>query len=297
MSITLVKLETFYEEHEKATLKTFKNNYYNPIERLVRDCLELSETDDVVPCLKDHADVIGKVKETYSNLNTIKFYLQAIVWLVTNHPNLSRKIGKRATEAYVKAWEVSKSEQMLEQASTPKPTYPKYETIQKTIDEHYGKRSLESMFVMLYGETSKRLDYGEIQVVASKNLIPDTGNYLVIQGGNMVFREYNKTSERYGETKIKLSSGLMTKVRKHLKDNPRDLLFTFTNQSVWISKMLKEAGFQDGNMTWLRHSVASQPMTAEQRVEVAKRSGHSLQTSINTYRGEIQQPEDFLPEN
>ncbi len=298
MAVSLNSVETFFDNHAKNTTKNFMSNHFSPIQRLVRDCLELQDNADIVPCLKDHADVIGKVKNTYTNLNTIKFYLQAIVWLVTHHPNLGRKIGKRATNAYTKAWEVSKAEQMLDKAEQPKPTYPRYDTIQAAVDKKYGVESMESLFVAFYRETTKRLDYMDIHVVPSKNLAPEKGNFIAVQSSVVVFREYNKTSKKYGDTEMSLSKPLMKKVKASLTKEPRNLLFRFSvkNQSLAIRRILQGAGYEDGNLNFLRHSVASQPMTAEERVETARRAGHSIATNINTYMGKIEQPEPFLSE-
>jgi hypothetical protein len=198
----------------------------------------------------------------------------------------------------MRALEILKAQSIQERLDAPKKQYPRYAEIQQKIDKEFGMNSQESIYIQLYKICPKRNDFGKIQVANSNNLIPETGNFINLQSKYVMFRDYNKTSKTYGDIQQPLNENLMKKILINLRKNPRELLFEFPvqNHSIYIKRILNSVGYEDGNITWLRHSVMSQPMTTEERVDIAKVAGHSIKTNLETYKG-LLQPEELEDED
>lgn len=281
MKITKSQAENFFENHPKAEVKTFSQNYERPMMRILNECLD--ENDDVVHCLKDHTKVIKSIIDSYTNVNTRKVYLQAIIWFIDNYEGIKEHVPRNE---YLYAWEESK----LAVIDNPKEysAVPTPEQVQEAVDKSYGKDSIESLYIAFYREVPMRLDYKDIKVFGSNNQVTQgQKKYVVYQSKKFVAEEYNKTSKKYGEAEYKLSPELIQKIKDSLKKQPREQLFVFANAnpSKAISGLLRGAGL---NMTLntLRHSVSNVAQTPQDKVQLARKMKHSIYTA-RKYREQI----------
>lgn len=276
-------LKTFYEKHPQNTTANFLKNHYAPVRRLLKDCLEVEE-DDFAMCLKPVDSVIKKVKATYKNPNTLKFYLQALLFLIDEYPGLAEKVNR---QKYYDAWEASKVVKAEFDEQKPVKGQVSIDEIQEKVDEEFGDSSIESLYISVYREAPVRLDYQDIKVYGTMKQVPkDEPKYLVLQSKKLVMNEYNKTSKKYGTKEVKLSDEVMEKVKQSLKKNPRDQLFVFSNSNPTkaISNILRKAGIEKGSLNTLRHAVSSEDRTPEERVKLARVAGHAPDTSVSYKR-------------
>ena len=276
--VTIEDIEAFYDNHENNTGPNFLKNHQKPVLRLLSDCLEIK--NDITPCLKPVDKVVQKIKAKYPNPNTRKFYLQALLFLVDSYPGLADKVNR---QKYYDAWEASKVLKAEKDAKAPEIPNVDITEIQTKVDEQFGEGSMESLYISLYREAPVRLDYQNIFVYGSLNQVPeDTEKYLVLQSKTLFMKSYNKTAKTYGTKEKKLSSELMTKIKASLKKQPREQLFIFSNSnpSKAISNILRKSGIDGGSLNTLRHSVMSQDMSPEERVQLARVAGHAPTTSV-----------------
>jgi len=278
--ISVEDVEQFYESHPNNTTPNFWKNHAAPVLRLLHDCLNVK--NDVATCLKPVDKVVKQVKLKYKNPNTIKFYLQALLFLVDEYPELKEKVNR---QKYYDAWQASKVVKAeFDAEEKPKKTGPTIENIQQKVDEKFGEDSMESLYVSVYRKTPVRLDYQDIKIFGTMAQVPDDQEkYLVLQSKKIVMHNYNKTANKYGTKEIKLDTELMNKIKASLKKTPRDQLFVFSNSNPTkaISNILRKAGIEKGSLNTLRHAVASQEMTAEDRVKLARIAGHAPTTSVD----------------
>jgi hypothetical protein len=276
--VTIEDIEAFYDNHPNNTTPNFIKNHKAPVLRLLSDCLEIK--NDIVPCLKPVDSVVKRIKQKWSNPNTLKFYLQALLFLVDQYPSLKEKVNR---QKYFDAWEASKIKKAEFDEAAPKKPDVDINEIQTAVDKQFGENSIESLYISMYREAPVRLDYQNIFVYGSLNQVPeDTEKYLVLQSKTLFMRNYNKTSKKYGTKEAKLSPELMTKVKASLKKQPREQLFIFSNNnpSKAISNILRKSGIDGGSLNTLRHSVMSQDMSPEERVQLARVAGHAPTTSV-----------------
>ena len=279
MNITIDDAKQFFERHPNNSTPNFKKNHQAPVIRLLKDCLDAQ--DDVVTCLSKPQEVVDKVKSKYDNPNTVKFYLQALLFFVDQYPNLNKFVDR---QKYFKAWQEAK----VVKAQSDKDEAPKvnieYDTIKEKVYRKFGVNSQEGVFIDFYKEAPVRLDFYDIHVYSKTKDIPeDVDKYLNLETGLLFMKNYTKTAKKHGDKNIYLSKELLDKIKYNLKHEPRDILFKFKNKdpSAAVKTLLRKAGFKDASMNTLRHSVHSQEdLTPEQRVEMARRSGHDPTTSV-----------------
>lgn len=278
--ISVEQVEAFFENHPNNDDKNFLKNHAAPVLRLLHDCLDVK--NDIITCIRPVDKVVQKVKQKYQNPNTIKYYLQSLLFLVDEYPGLKDKVNR---QKYYDAWEASKVVKIeFDAEEKPKKTGPSIESIQDAVDKKFGADSIESLYIAIYRQAPVRLDYQDIKVFGSLNQVPeDTEKYLVLQSKKLIMHHYNKTDKKYGTKEIKLSPELMNKIKASLKKQPRDQLFVFSNSNPTkaISNILRKAGIAGGSLNTLRHAVMSEEMTPEDRVKLARVAGHAPTTSVD----------------
>ena len=285
MKISIDQAKEFFEQHPQNTTANFKKNHQNPVLRILRVCLE-EEDDDIVECLSDAPAVIKKITDTYDNHNTIKFYLQALLFFVDQYPKLADHVDRKA---FFDAWNKSKVV-MIDKEEERKKSIPniEYEEIEKKVYKKYGVNSQEALFIDFYQESPVRLDFYDIHIFnKTKDLPKDMPDkYVNLETRRLLFKNYTKTKNKYGDKEIYLSEDLVDKIKTNLKNNPRDRLFKFKNKdpSAAIKTLLSGAGIKNASLNTLRHSVHSQELSPEERIETARRSGHAPETSLSYRR-------------
>lgn len=285
MKISIQQAKEFFENHPQNTTPNFKKNHQAPVLRLLNDCLEVQ--DDIVDCLSDAREVIDKIKNKYKNHNTIKYYLQALLFFVDSFPNLRDFVNR---DEIFKAWQASKLT-MIEGEEERKKNIAniEYDDIKEKVYEKFGSNSQEALFIDFYEEVPLRLDFYDIKLFRNTKDLPEDDvppKYLNLETGRLFMKDYTKTKNKYGDKEVYLSKELMEKIKYNLKNKPREYLFKFKNKdpSAAIKTLLRQAGIINASMNTLRHSVHTKTMTPEERIEMARRSGHAPETSLDYRR-------------
>ena len=275
MKISLAKVQKFFDNHPNNQTKNFKQNHEKPIIRILQLCLGIE--DDVIKCLKDPEAVAKKILDKYTNTNTVKFYFQALLFLIDNYPGLDAKIGRGQ---YYDYWLGSKVMKAEEDLAKPPIDNIDYDDIKEKVNDQFGLESEESLFIDFYEQAPLRLDFHDIYVNDKTK-----SNNLDLKTKKLTMKVYNKTSDKYGDKIIPLTQGLIDKVGR-FKTSGKLFSFSRTTQGAKIKRILQESGI-DGSMNTLRHSVHSKDMTPAERVELARRSGHAPETSVMYKRTNI----------
>lgn len=278
------KVEQWYATTSDDKPRTWTQNYYHPFRRIMETCMK--DINDIVKCLKDSTSIINDIENKSSNYNTQKVYAQSVVYFIDHYPGMTEKL-KDVREAYKTFWEELK----LLVAENPKEynDLPSLEEITSKVNEKYGTDSIEALYIAFYKEAPMRLDFQNIKVYGSANQVNEgQKKFVVYQSKKFVATEYNKTSKKYGTSEYKLSNELIDKIKASLKKKPRDELFVFSNKNPTkaITNLFKGAGFFNISLNSLRHIMSNTAETPTEKIELAKKMGHSVNASKN-YRDQI----------
>jgi uncharacterized protein with HEPN domain len=166
--------------------------------------------------------------------------------------------------------------------------------------EEYG--SQRHLLLAMYSIIPpKRNDYDLVKFYTSLKEVKDKNkeNYIVRTARRWKLYNNNyKTSGTYGKQIEELPKELVKIIEASLKQKPRDYLFVSLTRdapfpddgakcfTAWVCRELKELFKKNVSITILRHSYLSSPefqsKTLEEKVEIARRMGHSF-TTQTTY--------------
>ena len=229
--------------------KGSRDKYTQDIKRL----MILTECDDFITCLKDFKKIIEIINNSKKSngepygVNTRKALFQMILWIIDN---LKLPISKSIKIHYNQEFDVYKitsSDESAEKVDTA-PVYSFKDYLQKIIDE-YGVDSKNYVLSKLYEEVTLRDDF----ILMIKPTINDAKNqnenYIVVPKKDaltLIVNKY-KTSEKYGQIKVKLSLPLSKLIRNYISNknlNNNDYLFGNKNLSTFVSKMNNKIGIK-----------------------------------------------------
>jgi hypothetical protein len=263
--------------------KGSRDKYTQDIKRL----MILTECDNFIKCLKDYKKNIGIINdskkpngEAYS-VNTRKALFQMILYLIDK---LQLPISLKIKQQYIQQFDIykiSSNDYSTEKQETA-PIYTFKEYLEKVKDE-YGVDSKIYVLSKLYEEVTLRDDF----ILMIKPTIDDTKkkdeNYIVVPKKDaltLIVNKY-KTSEKYGQIKVKLSLPLSKLIRNYISNkdlNDDDYLFGDKNLSNFVSNINKKIGIKGGINEYRKMSVTdlifSKP-TAQQRQKLAETMKHS----------------------
>ena len=145
----------------------------------------------------------------------------------------------------------------------------------------------------MYKEVTLRDDFILKIVSAIKDANNKKENYIVVpkRGSLIVIVNNYKTSEKYGEIKVKLSSTLSKLIRNFIeveKLKPNDYLFGSKNLSQFVTNMNKKIGVQGGGINNYRKMAVSDVLhnnpSPEERVELSNSMKHSPLVQVRYLR-------------
>ena len=288
-----------YEEIINA-LKTLelkdgsRDKYTQDIKRL----MILTECDDFISCLKDYKKIIEIINNSKKSngqpygVNTRKALFQMILFLIDKLKlNISIKIKQQYIQQF-EIYKISSNDYSTEKQETL-PIYTFNEYLEKVKDE-YGVLSKNYVLSKLYSEITLRDDF-ILKIVPSIEETNENENFIIVPIKNklsLIINKY-KTSEKYGEIKVKLSTSLSNLIRDYMakeKLSYNDYLFGSKNLSTFVSKMNKKIGINAG-INEYRHMAATdllntQP-TPEQRQKKAQQMRHSPLIQLQYLRNNI----------
>ena len=269
-----------------------REKYKQDIKRL----LVLTKCPNFIKCLKDYKKVIDIINnsqkrngEPYS-INTRKSLFQMIVWIIDNlHLPVPKPI-KLHYNQQLDIYKISSSDESAEKAETA-PIYSFKDYLQKVKDE-YGADSKFYVLSKLYEEVTLRDDFILIIKQTIKDADDQNENYIVVPKKDaltLIVNKY-KTSEKYGQIKVKLSLPLSKIIRNYVSNeklNYDDYLFGDKNLSTFVAKMNKKIGIIGGINEYRHMSVTdllnSKP-TPQQRQKLAETMAHAPLTQLKYLR-------------
>ena len=275
---------------------TTRHTYKQDLKRLMKisDC-----NDDLIKCFRDHDKIIDIIEnltklngEPYA-INTKKNLYQMILYLIDNlHLPITTTIKHNYKDVFenykIKSFDVNKEK------VTQAPIYTFKQYLEKVKTE-FGADSKMFVLSSLYFEVTARDDFILEIVSAIKEANDDNTNYMVVtkKGDLTLILNAYKTSNKYGQIKVKLSSALSKMIRRYMeRENLTygDYLFGDKNLSSFVSKNNKKLNINDGT-NYYRHMSTTDLLKTEPnentRRELAERMGHSPITQLQYLRNNI----------
>jgi hypothetical protein len=258
----------------------------------------ITECDDLIKCLKKYTEIIaiinGSTKSdgTEYAVNTKKALYQMILYLIDK---LQLPITKTIKDKYSEQFNTlkikSNDETKDKQETTTIETFDKYlEKIKST----FGGLSKEYVLSSLYKEVTLRDDFVLLIVPSIQSIDDNDLNYIVIPKTReltLIINQY-KTSNKYGQIKVKLSLPLSNLIRKYIQKETLldgDYLFGNKNLTSFVSKMNKEIGIK-GSISYFRQMSVSDLLrtspSAEERQALSAKMAHAPLTQIKYLRNQ-----------
>ncbi len=186
-------------------------------------------------------------------------------------------------------YKISSNDYSTEKQETA-PIYTFKEYLEKVKDE-YGVDSKIYVLSKLYSEITLRDDF-ILKIVPSIQETDENENYIIVPIKDkltIIINNY-KTSNKYGEIKVKLSTSLSNLIRDYMskeKLGNNDYLFGNKNLSNFVSNINKKIGIKGGINEYRKMSVTdlinSKP-TAQQRQKLAEIMKHAPLTQLKYLR-------------
>lgn len=262
----------------------------------LKSVVEILQCQDIIPCFQNAPEVIQKLNDAKQkrdsskgySLNSKKSYVQMILKL---SDVLAIPLTTETKQQYIDAFdelkldskEQTKSRQ--EEAKESKEEPLTFTTYLPKVSEKFGKDSTEYLIASLYSVHGFR-DNLQLRIVQ----VPDDkgDNQLILPEKRgapyQIHLAKYKTGKKYGVKTISLPNDISKLVRGYLAKNKRkigDSLFGSQKLSGFIGKFNKELGLPVTINTYREMLVAPviDDMDSKQRVELARKMGHSPATS------------------
>ena len=251
------------------------SDYIRNMRRIMTDIGCLPDVD-LIDCI-NRRKPLDHILKHYTNPNTRKTYLQVFLYAIDTAPELKNAVKNR--DAYFKAWEEAKEQATGHQIQKQVDgEVERFSTIKKRIEKQFPKYSQESLLINLYDELTMRNDFGEILIFDKTPSPPNKqDNFIVLSTGRLVINRFNKTGEKYKPVNHKVSSELMRKIRKSLKQDQRSTLFQDT------AKLFRN---MKTGVNEIRHAKISEELEGdnikdpEKRKELYDKMKHSPATQL-----------------
>ena len=206
---------------------------------------------------------------------------------------LNFPVSAKIKQKYIQQFEIfkinSNDETVQKQETAQIPSFSDY---LQNIKNEYGLESKIYVLSKLYEEVTLRDDFMLIIKPTIKDADDDDFNYIVIpkkENLTLIVNQY-KTSDKYGQIKVKLSLPLSKIIRKYVereKLNYDEFLFGDKPLSSFVSKMNKKIGIIGGISLFRQMSVSdllkTKP-TAQQRQKLADTMKHAPLTQLKYLR-------------
>jgi len=273
-----------------------REKYKQDIKRL----LLLTNCPNFIKCLKDYKKIIDIINDSKKpngdpySVNTRKSLFQMIVWIIDN---LKLPISKSIKQHYNQEFDVYKITSSDESAekNDSEPVYSFNVYLQKIKDE-YGVDSKNYVLSKLYQEVTLRDDFILMIKPTIKDADNQDENYIVVPKKDaltLIINKY-KTSEKYGEIKVKLSLPLSKLIRNYISNEKLsndDYLFGDKNLSSFVSKMNKKIGIKKGGINEYRKmsvtDLLNSKPSAQARQKLAQQMAHAPLTQLKYLRANI----------
>ncbi len=252
--------------------KNTANNYYTNFKRLMTES-GCNDKSNLFVCLKSQK-VINYIHDKYMDSpNTMHTYLTSILAVIDNIKEFNE-----LREPYFEVWNKAKNEKQqfnIQRQLTEK--VEKFSSIKKRIENEFSSTSDEVLMINLYNEITPRNDFDDL------SFNTEDLNHIDLDDGTITLKQFNKTNKSYDPIiNFELSKTFMDLLKKSLKINPRNTVFTKQMRSI----------FRKANVgvNQLRHSKISEELkgenikSKEKREKLKERMLHSSATQLQYIR-------------
>jgi hypothetical protein len=282
-----------------------KERYRKEVKALFR----VTKCDDLLKCLSNFKKIKKELEtskmiidptKTYS-VNTIKKFIEGVLVIIDK---IGVPVKNDIANQYRELLEIYKlnstakreAEQAAKEAGAGAIVF--IDTILEKVEEKFGKNSKQYLVTSFYKDAPMRDNMGGLIVIPSirQNDNSKTNYAVVPRKGDciLVFNQY-KTDKRYGQLKFTLNKQTSELLRNYINkhgvtyDNKLFPEYSKGKMSSFIGGYLKKCGFEDGNINYIRHSVATEDfdkhnLTPEEKVRLSRKMAHSVVCSYHYIR-------------
>lgn len=160
----------------------------------------------------------------------------------------------------------------------------------KAIVDKFGSQSLQHILALMYSEATYRDDFVNLKIIKREKVNPTNENYIIVNNTKVeVIIHTHKTTKSHGTLRHVFSRITADSIRCYILKNDLEYgmpLFPYQMLSPIIHEMNKELGI-DGAISVLRQMRVYQHRndSYENRLELARKMGHSLDISMSVYEG------------
>ena len=251
---------------------------------------------DVLKQLREPA-TLKAILNSSTQTNTKKAHIQAALYLISNYPKLNNKLSKKIVAQYRAEFDRLKKISSAQTIHRTQQSIVSFDEIYKRIIDKYGINSIQHLIIQLYKEMIIRDDLGNVQVITSlRDARNPKTNYLVYRPNPLFILRQYKTSDRYGELRVLLSTEVYY-IMKTLKIKANNPLFVnskgepYGPLSTYIGNLLDEIEIDrpyGQSINYIRHARISDELrnvkSIEDRVMLSEKALHSPAMSANYIR-------------
>lgn len=252
---------------------------------IYKDIMNFDKTKEIIL----HGRQIKKPTEEYS--------LSAKLKMIQFITNIIKTADMQIPDATIQKWNglwndlvKRNDDHQANKIHNPKYAVPLYSKKMAEAKDKFGENSKEYFLFVLYNEATFRDNFDEIYVTKGAS---DKDNYMDISNPNnvrVILNEY-KMKKKYKTIDVDFTPSSSQYIVKWLKDNNIGIGETVFKgkQSRFIGEMLRKLGITHGAVNTMRHMKDTEVYndtntTFEQKVELARRMGHSLRMARDYVR-------------
>jgi len=276
--VSLEHIKNTYDklvEDDKISKITGHNHYSNFAQIL--KSIDCENTDDVGKCFQDDK-IYDYLNRDGLNPNTAHTYAMNVLNVIDTNETLKEQVGEEMYSKVKDLFEKLKAEKI--RYNTDKQVSEdviNFKDLKKQIESDNGMDSQESLMINLYDNITPRNDFNSL------TLDTNDPNHIDIEKGTITIREFGKTGNKYEPiVDYKLGKPFMTMLKKSVKADPRDKVFTKQMRSIFKKA---KTGVNE-----IRHSKISTELKgskvkdSEKREKLRERMFHSSATQLNYIR-------------
>lgn len=270
----------------------------------------LNNHEKVIDAIKSMKLTSGENKGALVKAGTMLEKLKIVLLHLDENAGLKSQVSKTADLAYrALSVELGKQVKVITSENRTKRSVYNWVKVMDAIEEHFGKNSMENLFVRLFNEVPVRNDLNGIPFV--KSVGEKGANWVWIKSPKSILVHIGKfkTSAGIPAQDYKLSPALCDIIKKNLDERSKDENWSLVpfrkGQSswAWFQKAVQEAGYpkypygetheKQDTMNGTRHTIATYRNSllntnsshpAPYGSELADKMLHTLGTSEAVYR-------------
>ena len=286
-----VSLQTVIDEINASTeIKPITaKNYIAKLKKLTESLA--CPHEDLGKCLSEPAIVRDIIFEKYTNPNSRKDMLSAVVSAAKASKSLRDVLGNKIIDEYKHPMmEAIKTADKFNDAKTEESAVPwkHFADIAKALIKK-APTSDDALLAALYTWVPIRDDFKSLRIATGDvNTLSNEHNWVT--DDSIILNNY-KTDKSYKQLTLKMPKILASNIKKSITERPRTWLFEnsklmpFGSMSKKVSELFKGKGINE-----LRHSYISNELLSKGRMSVRDREqlaaamGHSITTQLKYLR-------------